>query len=166
MIKTVKYALFYIVLAPFCGLVIASSLFSATAETTTGLNSVVTIVTLYDFRTLLGRLESAVTKNDMAVVAKASASAGAETRGVTIRGDAVIMIFRNDFAVRMLAAKAEAGLEAPIPVHVYEAADGLARISYRPPSAVFHPYRIAALDAMAQELDPIFLRIVTQAATK
>jgi uncharacterized protein (DUF302 family) len=119
-----------------------------------------------DFKTLLGRLEEAVTKNDMLIIAKASASDGAEKRGIKIRGDAVIFVFRNDFAVRMLEASTEAGLEAPIPIHVFEAADGSTHIAYRSPSAVFRLYRAKALEQMAREMDPIFERIVAQAATK
>ena len=126
--------------------------------------SVVTIATPYDFKTLLGRLETAVTDNEMLVVAKASASAGAEKRGVHIPGDAVILVFRNDFAVRMLHANTLAGLEAPIPIHVFETPNGSAAIAYRKPSAIFGPYHARALDDMAKELDAIFGKIVAQAA--
>lgn len=137
---------------------------SPTLAAPRGTGAIVTVKAKYDFKTLLARLEDAVTKNDMLVVAKASASVGAEKRGIKIPGDAVILVFRNDFAVRMLAANTAAGLEAPIPIHVYEATDGTARIAYRPPSVIFAPYRQKALDAMAREMDPIFKQIVTQAA--
>ena len=48
-------------------------------------------------------------KNKMGVVAKASASAGAAGRGVKIPGNTVLMLFRNDYAVSMLAASVPAG---------------------------------------------------------
>ena len=157
-----KWSLFAI----FCFMAIAFLPIPAQAGTEGQPAAVVTVTTQYDFNTLLGRLEEAVTKNDMLVVAKASASAGAEKRGIKIRGDAVILVFRNDFAVRMLQANTEAGLDAPIPIHVFEAADGSTHIAYRRPSAVFRPYHADALDKMAREMDPIFERIVAQAATK
>lgn len=52
------------------------------------------------------------------------------------------MVFHNDFAERM-EASTDAGLESPIPIHVFEAPDGSAR-----------------------EFDPIFERIVMQATAK
>lgn len=45
-----------------------------------------------------------------------------------------------------------------------ENADGSATLSYRLPSAVFHPYRHAALDRLAGELDVLFARIARDAA--
>jgi len=99
----------------------------------------------------------------MLIVAQASASAGAAKRGVRIPGDAVVMVFRNDFAVRMLRADVAAGLEAPIPIHVYETPNGKAALAYRRPSTVFRPYRSKPLDAMAKELDAIFAKIVADA---
>ena len=47
-----------------------------------------------------------------------------------------------------------------------EQADGSTRVSYPLPSAVFRPYGDARIDAMAQELDPIFERIVRDATEK
>ncbi len=129
-------------------------------------NNIITISTHYDFKTLLDRLDAAIAHNNMIAVAKASASAGAAIRGVAIHGDAVVMVFRNDFAVRMLAANVQAGLAAPIPIHIFEASDGATSIAYRPPSAVFMPFRTKALTDMARELDPIFQRIVADAAGK
>lgn len=161
-----KFHAIVIAVALFCGAATTYPPFPARAGTTANPTAVVTIAAACDFKTLLGRLEDAVTKNDMLVVAKASASAGAEKRGLNIPGDAVIMVFRNDFAVRMLKASADAGLEAPIPIHVFEAPDGSARIAYRPPSTLFGPYHTQALDEMARELDPIFERIVMQATAK
>lgn len=109
------------------------------------------------------RLESAVTANGMAVVAKASASAGAAARGVEIPGNLVVMVFRNDYAVRMLAAGVASGIEAPLRIYVTESPDGKVTVTYRKPSAVFKPYGSEALDKMALELDVTFDRIVRDA---
>ncbi len=113
---------------------------------------------------LVARLEQAVKDNRMGVVAAASASRGAAARGVQIPGNAVIMVFRNDFAVRMLAASVPAGVEAPLRFYVIENADGSASLSYREPSAVFAPYGVPQLNALASELDAIFEKIAAQAA--
>lgn len=115
------------------------------------------------YATLVERLERAIEANGMRLVARASATVGAAERGLTIPGNAVLMVFRNDYAVRMLDASIAAGIEAPIRFYVTENRDGTTSLSWRPPSAVFAPYRSAALDALAAELDPIFARIAADA---
>ncbi|WP_197722855.1 DUF302 domain-containing protein [Sulfurivermis fontis] len=123
----------------------------------------VVITTPHSYPVLIDRLERAIAANGMGLVARASASGGAAKRGVTIPGNEVLMVFRNDYAVRMLAASVPAGIEAPLRLYVTENADGTASITYRRPSAVFAPYGSMELDAMAAELDPIFARIVATA---
>lgn len=126
---------------------------------------VVEIATPHDFDTLWDRLEAAIEANDMLLVARASASRGAAGRGVTIPGNGVVEVFRNDFAVRMLEASTPAGFEAPIRFYLTDDGDGTTTLTYRLPSAVFAPYGSDALDAMAaDELDPIFAAIAADAA--
>lgn len=124
------------------------------------------IASPHSFNDTVNRIESATEKNKMGLVAKASASAGAAGRGVKIAGNAVLMVFRNDYAVRMLAASVPAGIEAPIRLYVTEGGDGKVTVTYRTPSAIFAPYGSAELDAMAKELDPVFDRIVHDAVGK
>lgn len=123
-----------------------------------------TIRTVHAFDALVSRLEKAIADQKMGLVAQASASKGAAARGVKIPGNAVLMVFRNDYAVRMLEASVPAGIEAPLRIYVTENADGTASITWRAPGAVFKPYGSAALDAMARELDPVFERIVRDAS--
>ncbi|OIP20134.1 MAG: hypothetical protein AUK52_11045 [Comamonadaceae bacterium CG2_30_60_41] len=122
-----------------------------------------TLTSKHSFSTLVARVEAAVTQQKMGLVATASASAGAAGRGIKIPGNAVLMVFRNDYAVRMLQASVPAGIEAPIRFYITENTDGTASLTYRTPSAVFAPYPSAALKDMAAELDPIFERIARDA---
>jgi len=122
------------------------------------------ISTKYSFDVLVGRVEKAVADHKMGLVAQASASRGAAARGVKIPGNAVLMVFRNDYAVRMLNASVAAGIEAPLRIYVTETPDGRASLTYREPSAVFAPYRSPAIDEMAKELDAVFRNIVRDAA--
>ena len=122
-----------------------------------------TVHTTFGFDELTARLEKSIEANKMALVAQASASKAAAARGVKIPGNAVFMVFRNDYAVRMLAASVPAGIEAPLRLYVTEGADGMASITYRTPVAVFAPYANGDLDAMARELDPVFEKIVREA---
>lgn len=112
------------------------------------------------FPKVVEALEKAVVDHKMALVCHANAQKGAAGRGVTIKGNQVLMVFRNDFAVRLLAAEPQAGFEAPIRIYIHENADGTATVSYVPPSAVFAPYKHPEVKAVAAELDPIFKAIV------
>jgi uncharacterized protein (DUF302 family) len=123
-----------------------------------------TLKTKHGFDALVGRVEKAVAANKMGLVAQASASRGAAARGAKIPGNAVLMVFRNDFAVRMLEASVPAGIEAPLRIYITENSDGTASLTYRTPSAVFAPYGSPALDEMAKELDAVFRNIVRDAA--
>jgi uncharacterized protein (DUF302 family) len=109
------------------------------------------------------KLQAAIQHNRMGIVSRASASAGARSRGVTLPGNMVIGVFRNDFAVRMLAASVEAGVEAPLRFYLTENTNGTTRLSYRKPGAVFAPYGSSDLDKLARELDEIFRAIAAEA---
>jgi uncharacterized protein (DUF302 family) len=125
------------------------------------------ISTQYSFGDLVARLDKAIEASGMFAVTRASASAGARRRGVRIAGNMVVGVYRNDFAVRMLEASLEAGIEAPIRFYVTENPDGMSSLRYRTPTAVFAPYGDGAkLKALAQELDTIFAKIAAQATGK
>ncbi|MDF1776807.1 MAG: DUF302 domain-containing protein [Rhizobiaceae bacterium] len=124
-------------------------------------------VSAYSFDALNTRLDAAIRAEKMGLVTQASASAGALSRGVTIPGNRVVGVYRNDFAVRMLEASLAAGIEAPIRFYVSEDPDGGATLSYKTPTHVFSPYfeeGETALQTLAGELDQIFARIAARAA--
>ncbi|OGA48880.1 MAG: hypothetical protein A3G24_07485 [Betaproteobacteria bacterium RIFCSPLOWO2_12_FULL_62_13] len=146
--------------------ILLSPLWLHAAESAAPYSGTTTVRTRYGFDTLISRLEKAIADHKMGLVAQASASRGAAARGVKIPGNAVLMVFRNDYAVRMLNASVPAGIEAPLRIYVNEESDGTASIIYRVPSAVFAPYRNKALDEMAKELDVVFQNIVRDAARR
>jgi len=102
----------------------------------------------------------------MLLVTQASASWGASQRGIEIPGDMVVGVFRNDFAVRMLAASVDVGIEAPIRFHLPETPDGRSSLRYRIPSVLFaaYPEGGPALQELAEELDAIFASIAARAS--
>ena len=125
------------------------------------------IKTKHSYKDLVGRLDEAVKANKMGLVTRASATMGAQkVLKKTIPGNMVVGVYRPDFAVRMLEASVPAGIEAPLRFYITENADGSATLTYREPSAVFAPYEVPALDAMAKELDPIFAKIAKDATAK
>jgi len=121
------------------------------------------IQTKHSFGQLWERLAAAIDSNKMGLVTRASASVGASRRDISIPGNAVFGVYRNDFAVRMLAASVPAGIEAPLRFYLTEEADGKATLIYRLPTAIFKPYGSDALNKMAGELDVIFAKIAAEA---
>src|SRR5260370_29009822 len=113
------------------------------------LSGTVVLTTKLSFDRLLERTQQAIEASGMLLVCKASASQGAAARGLKIPGNAVLMVFRNDYAVRMLEASVAAGIEAPIRLYVTENGDGSATLTYRKPSAGFAPYGSAPRDKMS-----------------
>jgi uncharacterized protein (DUF302 family) len=115
---------------------------------------------------LVKRLNSAVKAEKMLLVSRASASSGAKGRKIIIPGNMVVGVYRNDFALRMLKASVDAGIEAPIRFYITERGDGGASLSYKKPSFVFAPYMEDAkpeLAVLATELDEIFAAIAQRA---
>ena len=125
------------------------------------------VATSHDYKTLTGRVTAAAKRHKIGIVARASATVGAQkVLGKKIPGNMVIGLYHPRFAVRMLEASVPAGIEAPIRLYITENDDGTATLSYKTPSAVFAPYKDggAKLRDLAAELDEIFARIAREAA--
>lgn len=150
-----------------CGMIVVLPAFICASAASGAENmptGTIVLASRHPFDTLLTRVEKAIAAHKMGLVAQASASRGAAARGVKIPGNAVLMVFRNDYAVRMLQASVPAGIEAPLRIYVTENADGSTNLTYRRPTAVFAPYSVPALDEMAQELDAVLENIVRDAS--
>lgn len=127
------------------------------------LRETIKVISPQPFDVTIQRLEKSIADNKMGLVAQASASRGAANRDIKISGNVVLMVFRNDYAVRMLNASIPAGIEAPLRIYVTENENGSSIISYLSPTTVFSSYKNRELDALAAEMDPIFERIVNDA---
>ncbi|NBB70180.1 MAG: DUF302 domain-containing protein [Alphaproteobacteria bacterium] len=121
--------------------------------------------TPHDYATLVDRVDAAVEASPLNVVTRASATVGAEAIGETIPGNMVVGVYAAPFAVRMLDASVQAGIEAPLRLYLTENDDGTATLSYRTASFVFAPYDDGggALDELAAELDGILEQIAAAA---
>jgi uncharacterized protein (DUF302 family) len=113
----------------------------------------------YAFHELVGRLQKSVTNNGMTLIATSSAV----QRGGGIPENAVLLVFRNDYAVRMVQANVLAGMETPIRLYVTANADKKATITYRTPTSIFALYDNPKLDDLAAELDQVFAKIIDDA---
>ena len=115
---------------------------------------------------LVSDVQAAVKANKMGVVTRASATAGAKAAGITIPGNMIVGVYRNDFARRMLEASVASGIEAPIRYYLTENTDGTTTLSYKTPTKVFEPYFEEGgddLKALATELDTVFAKIADEA---
>lgn len=124
------------------------------------------VPTSHAYDDLVGHLQAAIKAEGMLVVTQASASSGAKGRGLTIPGNRVVGVYRNDYAVRMLEASVAAGIEAPIRFYVTGNGDGTATLSWKTPSFAFAPYGDeggAPLAELAAELDGVFEAIAARA---
>ncbi|MBD11392.1 DUF302 domain-containing protein [uncultured Roseovarius sp.] len=118
------------------------------------------------FDALVEAVREAVKTAPIAIVTQASASDGARGQGITIPGNRIFGLYRNDYARRMLAASVAAGIEAPIRLYVTEDSDGTATLSYKTPTVVFTPYFDEGGDdlrALASELDDVFKTVAETA---
>ncbi len=125
--------------------------------------------TAQGYAELLDSLKAAIKAEGMFIVTQAGPTGAAAKRGITIPGNRVVGVYRNDYAVRALATSTAAMIEAPIRFYVTENEDGTATLSYRTPSAVFAPYLDeggSELSAIAAELDTIFAAIAARAVAK
>ena len=150
----------------FLFLIAIAGAFDARAENVAPYSGTQRVDTGKPFERFVGDLKSAITANKMGIVAEACADCGANSLGLTLRGNRVIMIFHPRFAVRMLEASVAAGIEAPLRLYVIESDDGTARLTFRLPSHVFGAYEVPELDVMAVELDAVVKTIVEQAVAK
>ena len=152
-----------LIVALFFGLSAASA---GTIKTRAGW---IVVDTRQPFQALVERLEATIKSEKMAIVTSASASEGAKAAGITIPGNKVFGVFRNDFARRMLSSSVAAGIEAPIRIYVTENQDGTATLSYQKPGTVFAAYADEggdALKSVGAELDEIFGKIAERATSE
>ncbi|MFT5446815.1 MAG: hypothetical protein ACI9DC_001990 [Gammaproteobacteria bacterium] len=136
---------------------------AAVADNQTPFSGAFVAKTAHGYEQQVEKLLAAIAKHKMGVVARASATNGAKSLGITIAGNQVVMVFHSKFAVRMLKASVAAGIEAPLRYYITENADGTATLTYRAPSSIFSSYDNADLNAMAGELDVIFAAIAADA---
>ena len=123
----------------------------------------VMLVSKAPFAKVAAVLEQAIADQKIGLVCHADAQQGAAARGVKTPGNQVFLVFRNDFAVRLINADPRAAYEAPIRIYLYENQNGTATLMYVKPSALLRPYAHPEVAKVGAELDPIFERIAAQA---
>ena len=122
-------------------------------------------MTMKTFRTDLSAdeavsaLKTGIEAAGMRLVAHINGQANAKLIGKEVPADQILEVFRPDFAVRVWEACKPAGHDIPLRIHVYED-DGCTHVACRMPKTVFAPYSSDALMRVAEDLEPIFERIL------
>ena len=112
-----------------------------------------------DADTAAAKLTEAAQAVPMGVLAHLNGQANCAKKGIAVPADQVLEIFRPDFAIRVWQAHKPAGIDIPLRIHLYDAG-GKTVVNYRTAAEVFAPYASAALDSIAGDIDPIFVRIL------
>ncbi|APE30193.1 hypothetical protein BOX17_04040 [Halomonas aestuarii] len=123
--------------------------------------------TTLSYPELLKGLRAAVEAEGMYVVTDVGPTEAAASRGITIPGNRVLGVFRNDYAVNILRLSVPAMIEAPMRFYVTENDDGTGTLAWKTPSHLLDPYMEdagAELDRIAHELDARFSAIADRAA--
>jgi uncharacterized protein (DUF302 family) len=121
------------------------------------------MITFYvniDVDTAATTLSEAAQAVPMGLVAHINGQANAAKRGISVPADQILEIFRPDFAIRVWNTYKPAGIDIPLRIHLYEA-EGKTQIAFRTAKEVFAPYADPELDAIAADIDPIFMAILS-----
>lgn len=136
------------------------------AENPTPYSGTQIIETRKPFLPYVEALTASVKANNFGIIGLACATCAIKAKfGEEIPGNRVFLIFRPDFARRMLAASTAAGIEAPIRLYVTETSSSTATVTHRLPSHVFGAYEVPALTEMGAELDVLVAKVLADAAS-
>ena len=109
----------------------------------------------------IDKLKIGVEAVGLRVVAHINGQANAKLIGKEVPADQILEIFRLDYAIRVWNACKPAGHDIPLRIHVYDD-QGTTKVACRMPSTAFAAFDSPALDAIGNELDGLFERILGQ----
>lgn len=115
------------------------------------------------FSQTVERLETAIKKRGMMIVATIDHQNMLRMVGANIRGSKTIEFGKPDMMKMILADNPEIGVEMPLKVYVYERADGRVVVSYRKPSSAFASYGKEMLTNAGQMMDMMLAEIAEEA---
>jgi len=125
----------------------------------------ITGVSKAPFARVTAALQKAVAQHKLTLVGISDVKKAPQPKGTTIRGNQVVMVFRNDLLTRLVKADPAAAFEAPMRFHVYENQDGTATVTYVKPSVLLRSYRNPEVRAVGEELDLVFTSVMGLALT-
>lgn len=116
------------------------------------------------FSQTVERLETAIKKRGMMIVATVDHQNMLRMVGASIRGSKTIEFGKPDMMKMILPENPEVGLEMPLKIYVYEGANGKTVVSYSKLSAAFASYGKEPLTKAGQMMDMMLEEIAAEAA--
>lgn len=123
-----------------------------------------TFITPMNTDAAIAKLQAGIEATGMRQVSHINGQVNAAMIGKEVPADQILEIFRPDFAVKVWEACKPAGIDIPLRIHVYEQEDET-KVACRLPSEIFDFYEEPALTEIGEELDEIFLAILSYAET-
>jgi len=119
-----------------------------------------------DVPATVAKLEAAIAKRGATVVAKVDHAAAAKANGLALN-PAVLVIFGNPkLGTPLMQASPTAGLDLPMRVLVWQAADGAVKLGYWAPAAMAQQHAIAGRDEVLKTMAGALDAITAEAAAK
>jgi uncharacterized protein (DUF302 family) len=140
---------------------ILSQTFAVSAQTPNRVDKVASS----DFKETVKKLETAIKKRGMMIVATIDHQNMLRMVGTSIPGSKTIEFGKPDMMKMILPDNPEVGLEMPLKIYVYERSDKKVVVSYSKPSVAFGSYGKEQL-AMAGQMMDMMLDEITTEATK
>lgn len=119
----------------------------------------ITLTVSLDADAAAAKLIEAIQAVPMGLVAHVNGQANAAKKGIAVPADQILEVFRPDFAIRVWKAHKPAGIDIPLRIYLYDDG-GKTRVRYRTAAEVFAPYANTELNAIAADVDPLFMGIL------
>ena len=129
-------------------------------------NGLVSVQSNVSASTTVDRLLAALAARKLTVFARVDHAAGAATAGLKLRPTEVVIFGNPQGGTALMQDRQTAGIDLPLKVLVWEAADGTAWLAYNDPVWIAQRHGLGAASAPATKAIAGMLAVVAQEATK
>jgi uncharacterized protein (DUF302 family) len=112
-------------------------------------DGLVTLPSLHDFVTTLGRLTAALEAKGLAIFARIDHAAGAASVGLALPPTTLLVFGNPAGGTPLMQAAQTAGIDLPLKALVWQDADGAVRVTYNDPAWIAARHRLGGAAAHA-----------------
>ena len=129
-------------------------------------DTLVTKKSTHNVATTLDRLEAALKKKGIAVVARVRHSAAAKKAGMTLRPTELLIFGNPKLGTPLMQSNQQIGLALPMKVLAYEDDKGQVWLAYKAPAAMVAAYGITDRDDVVKQMTGALDKLTDQAIAK
>ena len=118
-------------------------------------NGLITLQSVYDFGTTLGRLLTALEAKGVTIFSRIDHAAGAASVGLALRPMTLVMFGNPAAGTPLMQAMQTTGIDLPLKALVWEDADGTVNLTYN------DPYWVAARHELASQVEQVVAAMAT-----